>query len=56
MIEKLTINPLQQAMFAFVLVHPALSPPSTVGENFWLECEVNQKRIGTKAGTYRVGN
>lgn len=30
--EKLTIYPLQQAMFAFVLVHAALSPPSTVGE------------------------
>lgn len=54
--ETLTIYPLQQAIFAFVLVHAALSPSSTVGENFWLECEVTQKRIRTKAGIYRVGN
>ncbi len=31
--EKLTIYVLQQAMFAFVLVHAALRPSSTVGKN-----------------------
>lgn len=28
--------PLQQAMFAFVVVHAALSPPSTVGDKFFV--------------------